>query len=91
MKKYTKKTYEKWHFRKRAYERYGIRLRKKDIAQIRDIIENGEYLYKYLRTYTRWYYLIDFYGKIIYLIYDRKRHVPVTALPRENFFNMWRL
>ena len=91
MEGHTKKTYEKWHFRKRIKERYRISVNKRDIAQIRDMIEKGKYLYKHPRTYTRWYYLIDFYGRIVYLVYDRKRHVPVTALPRENFFNMWRL
>lgn len=85
------KKYKKSHFKHRIKERYGIYINRKDIKKIIEIIQRFNCEYYEKESCSRLHCLIDFRGRILYIVYDTKRHVPLTALPREIFFDQWRI
>lgn len=82
---------KKVHFKRRLKERYGIECNSKIIGKITEIIQTFECEYYYKGSCSRLFCLLDFCGRILYLVYDCKRHIPLTALPLNNFFDIWRI
>lgn len=70
----------KEHFKQRMKERYGMIVNSKDIACIRDMIRIGKCFDKTWVSRNRLKCRIKFQGIIIYLIFDVKRKIPITAL-----------
>lgn len=82
---------EKSHFRRRMLDRYGLTITSKDFKLIKQIVRGSKYISYEKQTCSRALCLIDLQGVIVYIIWDRKRGVPITALPRKAFFDKWRI
>ncbi len=70
------------HFKKRSQERVGKSYSKHEQAQIGARIrddQNASFIRRCSNTRTEWQIFWD--GKVLRIIYDTLRHVPVTVLP----------
>lgn len=78
------------HTKRRAKERYGLYLKENDIINIVSMIQKGKakhVLTESLRV-TIWH--VNYLGKELKVVYDKKRKTLITALPLDNNkFSWW--
>ncbi len=73
----------KMHSRHRALQRYNLWIGDVHDEIVNDI-QNGNTLYSEKQTNSRSIHLVKVKGKILPVIYDSKRHVIVTVLPKDS-------
>lgn len=80
----TKSTANRFHFRKRVFERFGIRVtREEEDELVARIMAN--LLHSVGRqSNNKTVYRLEVQGKEFFAIYDKQRHTFVTALPPGN-------
>jgi hypothetical protein len=69
------------HFRRRAWERYGLALSAADIAGIEATIRRGDSVKSVHFCATRAGHSVRVRGKLIVVLYDSEINAAVTALP----------
>ena len=84
------KHFKKIHFKRRMLERYDLLINSKDIFKITYKCFS-DYLYCIEESSSRRLVLIEYKGKIIYVVFDVRHRTPITAKPRHNFFDLFRL
>ena len=77
----TKKAAQRVHATRRAYERYGLDLHRRDIDALVRMIQrgNGVCIGKSSNRVTLWE--LEYAGNRLPVVYDRKRKTIVTVLP----------
>lgn len=83
-KNLTKKQASRVHFKKRARQRYGIKLDSDDVQAIGDMIRRGESQFISKQSNTRTVHKVEFNGSEMIVVYDRLRKTPITALKEEH-------
>lgn len=72
------------HARRRGLERYGVRISEKVNCQLVERIQRGQA--KFVRQACNAYssvFDVDYAGEVLRCVYDRRRKVIATVLPRE--------
>lgn len=86
----SKKTHLNRHFDRRVMERFGIRLSREQKKHLVHQIQNRqlEFLFRRSNSRSLWKATID--GQEVILVYDKLRHVLVTAWPAHEgeFFDL---
>ena len=77
----TKRHAERIHAKRRASQRYGITLNKYQYREISKMIMKGQEFVLSRPSLARTIYLIEYMGKQMKVVYDKKRHQVVTFLP----------
>ena len=72
-KKRTKKYNQRLHAQRRAYERYDKALTTQDLANIRDMIQNGESNYIRKLTNSRRLHSVSYNNEQYKVVYDKTR------------------
>lgn len=84
--KVSKRKAQIWHFRRRAYERFGVRLTNESVAEVVKMIQNNELPCVGSQSNSRTAFELPVGdGRSAIVIYDRTRQAPRTILTRE----MW--
>lgn len=73
----------KMHFKKRILERYSLKINSKDIARITTKC-HCDFLLCWKQSQKKRLLVIEYMGQIIFLAFQIKLNVPITALPIEN-------
>lgn len=81
----------KTHFKTRLKERYGISFTRRDMNQIKRKMQDNNCEYIMRISISKTALLVEFKGKIIYIIYSKTSNTFITALPLSNFFDMFRM
>lgn len=86
MPRLTKKQAERIHSKRRAYERYGLEIRKADIQKAVRAIQAGKAwswpAFSGSRRTSGWVLLMQ--DTLVYVVYDNQRKELVTFLPPNN-------
>lgn len=72
------------HFQKRLFERYGLHMNHSELnSHVADILEKRVQFIRWSRGRSTW--RIVHRGYWVYVVFDRRRRVLVTALPFQIF------
>ena len=74
----------KKHFKKRLWQRYRISAIKKDVTEIKRLIQSGAAQFVSQRTDDTAVYDVNYAGQMIRVVYNSCNTQLVTALPRED-------
>ncbi len=83
-----KKAAQRVHARRRAEERYGVELTGHARKMINSQIQDGKakFLFRQSGRVTHW--MVNFEGKDMFAVYDKKNNQVVTFLPMEEKGNL---
>jgi hypothetical protein len=71
------------HARRRARQRYGLCLVRKDLDQIVGRIQRREHAWHIKdQSNRKSHWLVRYDGQLLPVVYDRRRHAIVTVLPQ---------
>jgi hypothetical protein len=83
--------FKKAHFKSRLWYRYELLCNRRDIKNLIKKIESGEVIDYKVQSNTKVLVLVEFLGKIVYLVYSLKHRTPITALPLKNYIRQFRI
>lgn len=75
--------YHAQHTQQRIRERYGLNLSLEEVKRIGRRIKNHNSKRIATMSWTRTIHIVKFRRMELVIVYDKKHHVPVTALPKE--------
>lgn len=70
------------HAKKRAWRRYGLVLNRNDLREIVQKIQAGRGTCLGRTSLARSKWQVEHQGRTLVVVYDKKRHVVITVLPR---------
>lgn len=77
------------HAKKRAKQRYGLKLNRSDILFMIQKINNKEAIYLCTESRTRTHYILYFKEMWVIVVYDRGKNNIATFMPRSSFFDRY--
>lgn len=78
---YNKRKAQIYHTIKRARQRFGIKLTSKNVKDMGKRIRLGKSEPIRSANNNRTFHKLDFKGKEMAVLYDKKRKVPITVMP----------
>ena len=80
----SKRAWMHQHAKRRAKERFGLDLNKRDLLCIRDLIQSGQAQFVERQTLDRTLWAVTWQDKILHVVYSKRHKSIVTVLyPKE--------